>query len=372
MSRFAPQAPPPPPLGTGFVLDSTTGLYDVDGVVPQLLSGPLLATDLATIVRDIGSAGAPNSVPYAAAMSALLTGSTTQAPTPAPTPTSGTISADGTLSGLPSTIAAGQRLSAVSVTTQTSLLLVLYNVVSAAEEGIRFYSTATGYTLSLLVPQNAGAYTVRGFTSSTSTTPSYESAQINVTAASGALPATPTKTADTGATATGVTMNWTATAASYLVLASPGVGSPYGVLANTTVTANNYTFAHLSANSSPRAVIIPQNANGYGTAGLCLSSVTATAVANETLTLTSPGPQTSGTSFSLSGTYSGITPTALDYQRVGASFWTPVAHQLVTIGNGTFTIMDVVATYPNPTNAYAVRDQNNPANTATSPTFAVS
>jgi len=297
------------------------------------------------------------------------TAAATPTPTPAPAPTS-----DGTLSGVPSTIAAGQPLSAVTYTPpQTSIYFVLYNVAGAVEEGLRWPSGVMSGALNLLIPQNAGAYTVRAYSAATGGSLVYESAQFNVTAAPGALPATPTQAADTGATATGVTMNWSSTAPSYLVLARPGVGGgPYGILANTTVTTNSYTFARLSANSSPRAAIIPQNANGYGTAGLCLSFVSATAAVNETLTLASPGPQTSGSSFTLSGTYSGLTPAAFDIQRVGAMGWSSVASQSVIIGNGTFTIGAVAATYPNPNTAYAVRDRNNPANTATTPAFAVS
>ncbi len=281
---------------------------------------------------------------------------------------------DGTLTNLPSTIVAGQALSAVTYTrTQaTPAYFVLFNVTAGAEEGLRWPASVMPSNLTLLIPQTAGAYTVRGYDAATAGNKVYESAQINVTAAPGALPATPTQAADTGATATGVTINWSSTAPSYLVLARPGVGTVYGTLANTTVTTNSIAFARLSANSSPRAAIIPQNANGYGTAGLCLSFVSATAAANETLTLASPGPQASGSYFTLSGTYSGLTPTAFDIQRVGAVGWSAVASQLVTIGNGTFTIAEVTATYPNPNTAYAVRDRNNPANTATTPAFAVS
>jgi len=237
---------------------------------------------------------------------------------------------------------------------------------------------AVAGTLLLLIPQNAGTYTVRGFAASTGGTATYESAQFNVTAAPGALPATPTQTADTGATATGVTMNWSSTGTSYLVLATPGAGptvfgpNRYGILANTTVTTGSITFAHLSANSSPQAAVIPQNANGFGPAASFVSAVAASALANETLILSNPGPQTQGTPFTLSGTYSGLTPTAFDIQRVGSVGWSSVASQSVTIGNGTFTIAGVAATYPNPNTAYAVRDRNNPANTATTPAFAVS
>jgi len=323
---------------------------------------------------------APAGLAYQA--TAAATPAPTPSPTPAPTPTPTPVPAptsDGTLSGVPSTIAAGQQLSAVTYSQpQTVVAFILHRVATNADEGLSWLSNLMLPGLNLLIPQNAGAYTVRAYAypgpeSNPSAALVYESAQFSVTAAPGALPATPTQAADTGATATGVTMNWSSTAPSYLVMARPGVGGgSYGILARTTVTTNSYTFAGLSANSSPRAAIIPQNANGYGAAGLCFSSVSATAAANETLTLASPGPQASGNYFTLSGTYSGLTPTAFDIQRVGAPAWGPVASQSVTIGNGTFTIAGVAATYTNPNTAYAVRDRNNPANTATTPAFAVS
>jgi len=49
------------------------------------------------------------------------------------------------------------------------------------------------------------------------------------------------------------------------VLARPGVGSVYGSLVGATVSINSYTFTGLAPSSTPRAVVIPQSANGYGT-----------------------------------------------------------------------------------------------------------
>ncbi len=210
----------------------------------------------------------------ASSASVAVTNNSTVAapPTPAPAPTS-----DGTLAGLPSTIVAGQPLSAVTYTAQSQLYLSLYRVSGGVEEGARWQvGVMPGGTLSLLIPQTAGAYTVRGFAAATGGSATYESGQINVTVAPGALPATPTQTADTGATSSGVTTNWTATASSYRVLARPGVGSAYGSLADATVSTNSYTFTGRPTNSSPRTVVIPQNASGYGTpSGQFLSFTTA-------------------------------------------------------------------------------------------------
>ena len=183
----------------------------------------------------------------------------TPTPTPAPAPTS-----DGTLTGLPSTIAAGQPLSAATYG-QTTGYFVLYRVTGGVEEGFRWGANVMPGNLNLLIPQTAGAYTVRRYDAATGGNVTYESAQINVTAAPGALPATPTQVADTGTTSSGTTMNWTSTATSYRVLARPGIATVYGSLADTTVSTNSYTFAGRPAGSSPRAVVIPQNANGYGT-----------------------------------------------------------------------------------------------------------
>jgi len=219
---------------------------------------------------------APAGMAYQATAAASST--PTPSPTPAPTPTPSpapTPTSDGTLTGLPSTIVAGQPLSAVTYG-QSTLYFVLYWVAGAAEEGLRWQGGRMPSNLGLLIPQTAGAYTVRGYDAATAGNKVYESAQINVTAASGALPATPTQAADTGATSSGVTMNWTATGTSYRVLARPGVGTVYGSLADVMVTTNSFTFTGLAASSSPRAIVIPQNANGYGTpTGQFLSFTTA-------------------------------------------------------------------------------------------------
>ncbi len=199
------------------------------------------------------------------------------APPPTPAPSGGTIAPDGTLTGLPSTIVAGQPLSAVTYAAgQTNAYFVLYKVAGAVEEGLRWGTNVMPGNLNLLIPQTAGAYTVRGYSAVTGGSVVYESAQFNVTAAPAPLPATPTQAADTGTTSSGTTMNWSATATSYRVLARPGVGSVYGSLADATVSTNSYTFTGLAASSSPRAVVIPQNANGYGTpSGQFLSYTTA-------------------------------------------------------------------------------------------------
>ncbi|MGI4945852.1 MAG: hypothetical protein ACRYHQ_35715 [Janthinobacterium lividum] len=293
MSRFVFKvAQPPPFLGSGFVLDPVTGLLDVASIAPQPLTGAILSGDSILISRNVGTAAVPNWTPYyaspsqvqalgsgsgAATTSPTPTPTTTPAPTPTPTPTS--IAADGTLSGLPSTIVAGQPLTAASyvATTGSTYYLVLWNVAAAAEEGSRFApGTMPGGTLSLLISQKAGAYTVRGFSALTGGPATYESAQINVTAAPGALPATPTQTADTGKTSSGVTMTWSATAPSYRVLTRNGVGVAYGSLSDTTTTATSYTFTGQASSTFLRAVVIPQNANGSGTpTGQFISSTTA-------------------------------------------------------------------------------------------------
>jgi len=247
------------------------------GIAP---SGPLPATTL-MLVSDgtalpVGylNCATPEQVAelLAPLVGAILAGTSTPAPRPAPAPAS-----DGTLTGLPATIVAGQPLSAVTYAPpQTAIYFVLYKVAGAVEDGFRWASNLMPGNLTLLVPQTAGAYTVRGYSATTGGSVVYESAQINVTVAPGVLPATPAQTADTGATSSGVTTNWTATGTSYRVLARPGVGSVYGSLADTTVSTNSYTFTGRPASSSPRAVVIPQNANGNGTpSGQFLSFTTA-------------------------------------------------------------------------------------------------
>ena len=229
-------------------------------------------------------------------------------------PSSGTIPADGTLSNLPSTIVAGQPLSAVSVTSQTSLNFVLYRVAGGVEEGSRWIGNVMPGNLNLLIPQASGAYTVRGFAAATGGSATYESGQISVTAAPGTLPATPTQTADTGATSSSVTTNWTATGTSYRVLARPGVGSAYGSLVDATLSTNSYTFNGLAPSSSPRAVIIAYNANGSGTpSGQFLSFTTAApATASAPTGVTLSNATEMGMTVSWTAPSSGPTPTAYD------------------------------------------------------------
>ncbi len=242
-------------LADGTTLTYTGGHLTVIGQAPTAVSTTPTLAGLQVLLA--------NGQYVTGAQLAALLGTTTSSST---TPT--TIAADGTLSGLPSTTVAGQPLSAASYvpTTGAAPYLVLYNVGSGAEEGARFTpNVMPGGNLSLLIPQTANGYTVRGFAAATGGNATYESAQFNVTAAPGALPATPTQTADTGATSSAVTMNWTATASDYRVLTRTGVGTAYGSLSDTTTTATSYTFANQAASSLVRAVVIPQNANGSGT-----------------------------------------------------------------------------------------------------------
>lgn len=259
-------------LGDGLIpcaADATKAC--VDSQVPTASTDPAVPT---TALVDI--TGHSFTLQQIAALIASINGSAT----PSPTPTSSTIPADGTLSGLPSTIGAGQPLSAVAYTQpQSAVAFILHRVATNANEGSSWLSTLMPGTLNLLIPQNAGTYTVRSYAypgpvQNPSAALLYESGQFTVTAAPGALPATPTQAADSGATSTGVTMHWASTATSYHVLANGGVGSgPYGTLIDTVVSTNSYTFTGLPANSSPRAVVIPQNAYGSGSPALFISSL---------------------------------------------------------------------------------------------------
>ena len=259
---------------TTFVATDDVGLPAFDNPAPGIYTARVFSADGLTLIRE----SAPFTVPAQSAATPTPTPAPTPAPTPTPTPTPApTSTSDSTLTGLPSTIVAGQSLSAVTYTPpQTSIYFVLYKVPGAIEEGLRWPSAVMPGALTLLVPQTAGAYTVRGYDAPTAGNKVYESAQINVTAAPGPLPATPAQAADTNRTSSAVTTNWSATAASYHVLARPGIGTVYGSLADATVTTNSYTFTGLAASSSPRAIVIPQNANGYGTlTGQFLSFTTA-------------------------------------------------------------------------------------------------
>ena len=274
-------------LPDGTTLTMVNGHLSIIGQVPTAASTVPALSNLNVLLAD----GTYLTGPVLQALLNISTsGSGTSTPSPTPTPTPTATTSDGTLSGLPSTIVAGQPLSAVTFTPpQTVVYFVLYDVASAAEEGQRWPSSAMGGNLTLLIPQTANAYTVRAYSAATGGTVAYESAQIAVTAAPGPLPATPVQTADSGATSSSVTMNWSATATSYLVLGRAGVGLAYGSLADASISTNSYTFTGLAASSAPRAAIIPQNADGYGTpSGQFVSYTTAAASATPALTLTNP------------------------------------------------------------------------------------
>ena len=277
------------PVVTGFSNGYTTITSRPTGTMAAQYAFPLSVAATGTLSVSASGMSGPAAITYQARAAGTSTPSPTPTPTPTPTPSptpaptpaptpEPASTSDSTLPNLPSTIVAGQPLSAATYTpTQaTPSYFVLYNVTAGAEEGLRWSSGVMGTSLKLLIPQAAATYTVRGFAAASGGSPAYESAQIAVTAAPGALPATPTQTADTGATSSSVTMNWTATGNSYRFLARTGAGSAYGSLADTTVSTNSYTFTGLAASSTPRAVVIPQNANGYGTpTGQFLSFTTA-------------------------------------------------------------------------------------------------
>ena len=271
--------------GVGRPLDGSSPIF-FDFLLPGTYtvrtytgSGVLISESAPFTVPAVPGASTPTPTPTPAPTPAPTP---TPTPVPMPTPTSSTIPADGTLSGLPTTIVAGQALSAVTYAQQQNgNAFILHRVATNANEGSSWITGNMLTGLNLLIPQNAGAYTVRGYaypgpSSDPNSALLYESAQFAVTAALGALPATPTQMADSGATSSGVTVNWSATAPSYRVLTRTGLGAAYGSLANTVVSTNSYTYTGLAASSSPRAVVIPQNANGYGIASAqFISSTTA-------------------------------------------------------------------------------------------------
>ena len=270
---------------TTYAMTPTGGAWP-SGVVLTPVATGLSGTFNPTTLSPAGTTGAA----FAFTPSAAGSGTISVTSSPAMTNPAGvaltataaqgsTIAPDGTLTGLPATIVAGQPLSAATFTPpQTVIYFVLYRVAAAVEEGPRWPSSTMPGNLTLLIPQSAGAYTVRAYSAATGGTLAYESAQIAVTAAPGALPVTPAQAADSGATSSSVTMNWSATAASYRVLGRAGVGLAYGSLVDTTVSTNSFTFTGLAASSAARAAIIPQNANGYGTpSGQFLSFTAASA-----------------------------------------------------------------------------------------------
>lgn len=175
---------------------------------------------------------------------------------------------DVTLTGMPSSIVAGQPLSGVTfafpVGGYGQANFVLFNVTTGAEEGPRIPSNSLpANNLGLFTPQTNALYTMRAYNFDY-TALLFQSTQIAVSAPPGPLPARVQNLGDTGRTQTGVTMNWTATAPTYRLLTRPGFGSPYGSLVDTITSATSYTFTGLAAGSAARSLVVPQNSNGTG------------------------------------------------------------------------------------------------------------
>ena len=73
MSRLVYKTPPITvfPIGVGLLQDPLTGILAVDGVAPQPLTGTMLGTDVALVLRNTGTAQAPNWVPLYASQAAI-------------------------------------------------------------------------------------------------------------------------------------------------------------------------------------------------------------------------------------------------------------------------------------------------------------
>ena len=180
---------------------------------------------------------------------------------------------DVVLTGLPSSIAAGQPLAGTTFITNNSAYgeFALWDQTAGAIDGLAIIAdTVTpDNTLDFLVPQNGGhTYTVRLVSTANNSTVLWESASFAVTAAPGALPAQVGGFNTSGATTTQVTLNWSAVsgATDYQVLARVAAGSKWGTLANTVVSGTSYTFTGLTANDFFFPIVTAINANGRGPA----------------------------------------------------------------------------------------------------------
>ena len=180
---------------------------------------------------------------------------------------------DVVLTGLPSSIAAGQPLASTYFTLNNGAYgaFILWDVTAGAQDDSGFVISSTvtpDSSLDFLVPQNAGhQYEVQLVTPGSSP-PSviWQSASFAVTAAPGALPAQISSFSTSNVTTTGLTLNWPAVsgATGYLVLARTSTGQKWGSLANTVVSSPSFAFTGLTAGSGLYAIVSPINANGRG------------------------------------------------------------------------------------------------------------
>lgn len=159
--------------------------------------------------------------------------------------------------------------------------------------------------------------------------------------------------AATAITMTGPTAGVVSTASSNFTVALTPVGG--SVSGSVTVTPNDGgaggTFSPASVGlttSSPSATFTytPNATAGTKTVGVANNAqlanpaainYTTTAQPAEVLTVSNPGAQTAGSPFTLAGTYSNGTPTALDYSTDGGTTWTAAASPVIASGNYSFS-----------------------------------
>lgn len=160
--------------------------------------------------------------------------------------------------------------------------------------------------------------------------------------------------------ATSVGGTWTtATGATIADGATAGTGSASFLHPGLASSANSYTLRVRDKVNTD--VVAVSNAFTVSTAAATGGTTPAPTIAVNT-----PAGQTAGAAFTVSGTYTGAAPTALDVSTNGGSTWTAVA---ATISGGAFSFpltISAAGTY-----AVRVRDRNNTAVAGASGNFAV-
>lgn len=170
--------------------------------------------------------------------------------------------------------------------------------------------------------------------------------------------------AGTSFTVTGTYANGTPTAMDWSI----NGGSSWNAAASPTISGGTYSFAGVSVPSANASqTVMVRDHNAISIMGTSASFVVSAAYA---ITVNTPGTQTVGTPFNVTGGYTNGTPTALDYRLSDdpAGQWTQVASATISLGSFQFSLT------PSTTSAgrtISVRDRNNTSVSSTSGMYAV-
>jgi hypothetical protein len=350
-----------------------TGVKTVSNMIPGEWLSKILSTDDGIGLAALNTAGtlADANVTMVSQDSGATVVRTTLGALKAYCTNGTATAADTTAPGVPGSLSSssvGQTVVTLSYTAATDNVGVTAYEVSRdgttwTNNGTNLSYQFTGLTASTVYTLQVRAVDAAGNRSAAA------SLQVTTTAATGdtTAPSMAGSISTSSVTATGFTMTYSA--------GSDNVGvSRYEVSTDGgTSWINNGTNLSYSKTDAVASTLYNLRVRCFDAAGnvsnVLSATVTTSAAAAETLTIATPAAQTTGTAFTVSGTYANGTPTALDYSLDGGATWVQVAS--ATIGSGAYSFSLTVST-TNATQTVSVRDRNVTSAAATSGQFAVS